>query len=376
MKKTIYFRGKIMSAWTAIAFTVMTVLSCQKEIAQIEKRASLGASIPSKVVVGNSTSGISTQIIYAGQTTNAGTVMYDDIDTNNDKVDDALQINFQSMDGWEFTDISFFIGKTLSELPANKSGNPIPGQFPYKSGSITGQTSYTFTIPFSTLGFSCPNTGAGTYYVATHASMRKPLGGGSFQTETGWGDGSRLLARGNWAMFNQIFITCDVTDDPPPAATTETAFAYDGDASGCFQNYSQFLDNPQRWGWTNGTYGPGTHNFKIFAGAGLCDINKGVYVGDLSVNYSGTTAVVKYTLSGTNAQTTLPYSLREVHLYVGNDEFPKITNGAQAGEYTIAPGKFPYKASGLTGQTYTFTVNNLSGNVYVIAHAVVHGFPE
>lgn len=375
MKNQVQTRG-MFSLVLTLFLSAILFGSCQKEIAQIEKRAVFRESIPSKVVVGSSTSGISTQIIYAGQTIKSGSVTYDDIDTNGDKIDDALQVSLQSIDGWEFVDISFFVGSTLSELPTNKSGNPIPGQFPHKSGSILGKTSHTFTIPFNTLGFSCPNTGTGNYYVAVHAGLRKPLGGGTYQTESGWGDGSRLVARGNWAMFNQIFITCDVNDDPPPAATTETAFAFDGDATGCFQNYSQFLDNPQRWGWTNGPYPQGTYTLKIYAGAGQCDINKGVYVGDLSVNYSGTSATVKFTLFGTNPVTTVPYTLREVHLFVGNDEFPKITNGAQAGEFTIAPGKFPFKATGLSGQTYTFTVNNLSGNVYVIAHAVVHGFPE
>ncbi|MBM3431430.1 MAG: hypothetical protein FJX92_00325 [Bacteroidetes bacterium] len=152
-------------------------------------------------------------------------------------------------------------------------------------------------------------------------------------------------------MYNQIFITCDVIANPPAAATTETAFAYDGDQSGCFQNYSLFLDNPQRWGWTNGPYAPGSYSFKIYAGAGQCDLSKGIHVGDLLVNYSGSTATVAYNLFGTNPTTNVPYSLREVHLYIGNEEFPKITNGAQAGEYTIAPGKYPFKASGLTGQT-------------------------
>ena len=83
-----------------------------------------------------------------------------------------------------------------------------------------------------------------------------------------------------------------------------------------------------------------------------------------------------YTLLGKNPQTGIPYTLREVHLYVGGEEFPRITNGSQAGDFTIAPGRFPYKSTNLTSSTQSFTVPNLSGKLYLIAHAVVHGFPE
>jgi len=355
-------------------FSLILFTACQKEIPKIG--AADTEFDPPVVFVGSANSGTSSQIIYAGQTINAGIVSYSDIDTNGDQVDDALKVEFQATGGWQFSEINFFIGNSLSELPVNKSGNPMPGQFPYKSYNIVGQTSFVFTIPFSTLGYACPSTNMRNFYVAAHASMRKPLSGGSYQFESGWGDGLRLVARGNWAMYNQIFITCDIINTPPVSATTETAFSFDGDQSGCFQGYSLFIENPMRWGWTNGPYAQGTYTFGLYAGAGQCDLSKGIYVGDVRVVYTGSVATVSYLLSGTNPATGLPYSLRELHLYVGNEEFPKISVGAQAGEYTIAPGKFPYKATNLTGQNYSFTVNNLSGSIYIIAHAVVHGFEE
>lgn len=321
-----------------------------------------------KVDVGTLGSNISTQTLYAGQTINAGTVTYDDIDTDNDGTNDALQICYNTTNGWELTEAHFFIGSALADMPTTKSGNPQIGLFPYKSGDITGRTSYCFTIPFTVLGFSCP--GPEDYFVAAHAALRKPLSGGGYQTETGWGNGQRLVQRGNWAMYNTIFITCDPTT--PAQATTETAFAFDGDQSGCFQNFSEFISNENRWGWTNGPLVAGQYTFPIYAGAGQCDISKGTLVGNLSVNYIGSSATVTYTLSGSNPATGLPYSLEEVHLYVGSELFPRNKQG----ELTIAPGQYPKKASDLSGQTYTFTVSSLSGSVYVIAHAVVYGFPQ
>ena len=317
---------------------------------------------------------VNVQKLYAGKDILAGTVSYEDIDTDGDRMDDALRVTYKTIDGWQIMEAHLFVGASLQEMPVTRSGNPQVGQFPYKSGTLPGVEVYQFTIPFAKLGFKCPNPNAGVYNVAAHASLRKSADKG-FQTESGWGDGQRLVKCGNWAMFNLIMISCELADFDVPA-TTETAFAFDGDPTGCFQNYGNFLDNPQRWGWTNGAYEPGTYTFKLYAGAGLCDVSKGTLVGQVSMTYDGATAKVTYTLSGKNPKTGLPYTLREVHLYVGNEEFPKITNGNQAGDFTIAPGKFPNKASGLTSSSYTFTVNKLSGKVYMIAHAVVHGFPE
>ncbi|MBM3431429.1 MAG: hypothetical protein FJX92_00320 [Bacteroidetes bacterium] len=158
----------------SIVFAFFLLTGCKKENSILP--ASLDAT-PPLVSVGSSTSNISTQIIYAGQTINAGTITYDDVDTNGDQVDDALRITFQASNGWELMDVSFFVGATLADLPTNKSGNPIPGQFPYKSGSLIGQSSYTLTIPFLTLGFSCPSGSIRNFYVAAHCNVRKALSG-------------------------------------------------------------------------------------------------------------------------------------------------------------------------------------------------------
>lgn len=351
---------------------LLGVVSCSKEKDIVEEAGLPGADMPTKVVVGTETSTLSYQTLFAGQTIDAGSVSYDDIDTNSDGKVDALQIMYSTKDGWELTQVHFFVDYEFAKLPTNKSGNPQPGQFPYKSGDITGQKSYTITIPFTTLGFDCANATRGLF-VAAHAGLRKPLSGGTYQNESGWGDGLRLVQRGNWAMYNTVFITCDQAPPPVAEATTETAFAYDGDPNGCFRNFADYLDNENRWGWTNGPLKPGTYNFPIYAGAGQCDITKGANVGTLAVNYNGTSATFTYTLKGVNAATGLPYTLREVHLYAGTEAFPRNKQG----ELTIAPGQYPHKASGLSGQSHTITVSGLSNtDINVIAHAVVHGFPK
>lgn len=107
MKNTFKLRGKILSTLFLFIITVFIGQSCNKEVSSSIPRSLLKENIPSKVVVGTSTSGINSQIIYAGQSIKAGTVTYDDIDTNGDNLDDILQVTLQTIDGWEFNDISF-----------------------------------------------------------------------------------------------------------------------------------------------------------------------------------------------------------------------------------------------------------------------------
>jgi len=324
------------------------------------------------VVIG--TSGTNCVQIIAGQNTVAGNLCFYDIDTDNNGWDDALKVCYNTSDGWELTEAHFQIADGLSGIPTTKKGNPIPGQFDYNSGTISG-TEYCITIPFSVLNMTCPGGPFSKVYAA-HCVVRK-LVNGTYQTETGWGAGPGFSGS-NWGMYNQFTLYCDDPPTPPdPNYACETAF---GKAAGTiakcficnFENAPYELgncpSNPEagRWGWSNGPYTPGTYTLELWAAAGQCDLNKGTLVGTLTVNYSGTSAVVTY-----NAGTG--FSFDQLHLYVGGE--PLYYKSQGQGEYTIAPGQFPNKAEGLPANTtsYSFTINGLSGNIYVVAHAVVCG---
>lgn len=353
----------------AILALFIGATSCSEKSELIEPDNQTTGSLKT-VDVGTLGSGQTGVILYAGQTINSGTVSFLDIDTDNNGEVDALQVTYATTDGWELMEIHFWIGNSLSTMPQTNSGNPKIGLFPYNFGNLNGLTSYSFVIPFTTLGFQCP--GPEDYFVAAHASLRKSNGSGGYQTETGWGDGQRLVNKGNWAMYFTIYITCDGTE-PPVTSTCETAFAYGSQYASCFSNFPEFLDNPNRWGWTNGALSNGIYTFDVYAAAGQCDLSKGTKVGTLTVNYQGSTVTLTLNISGTNPVTGLAYSLEEIHFYAGNELFPRT----QQGNFTVAPGKYPHIASDLNGATnYTYTFNNMSGDIYVIAHAVVCGFPQ
>ena len=118
-----------------------------------------------------------------------------------------------------------------------------------------------------------------------------------------------------------------------------------------------------RWGWSNGPLAEGTYTFDLWAGAGQNDLSKGTLVGEVTLVYAGGDVSVTY-------NTNTPYLLEEVHVFVGNDYLPENNN-----EYTIAPGQYPYINGDLSGvSSHTTEISNVSGDIYLTAHATVSGF--
>jgi len=298
--------------------------------------------------------------LYAGQDIDAGNVCAEVVDNG---ATEQLCITYTTTGGWELVEAHLWVGKALADMPQTRKGNPQVGQFPYHSGDITGQTTYTFCVDLSEFGGEDALCGE-ELLAAAHAVVRKDNGDGTYQTETGWGDGDRMVERGNWATYFGIQFTCS-TVPQPPGYSSETAFAYNCDepARTCFIGMDDGAGGTfNRWGWTNGPLGPGTYYFDIYAGAGRCDIDNGTLVGLLTVDYDGTEATVTYSTCGN-------YTMTETHLYVGNEVLARDVNN----EFTVAPGQYPDIHEDLENvQTDVHTVS-VTGDIYVVAHAVVWG---
>lgn len=149
-----------------------------------------------------------------------------------------------------------------------------------------------------------------------------------------------------------------IEEEPPAEPECETAFAFGGDPNDCF-----LMNGFSNWGWSNGPLSEGHYEFDVYAGAGQCDISKGTLVGDVTIDYLNGEAIVLYNMDA-------GFTMSETHLYVGNDMFP--TN--KKGSYTVAPGQYPFGDDELVNTTtWSYTVTGLTGDIYVIAHAVVCG---
>lgn len=311
-------------------------------------------------------SGVECKALLAGQHINVGTVCVE-------VVGDDLVITYTTTGGWTLEETHTWAGDLLSKLPQNKAGNPVPGQFPYKSGSIAGSTSYSVTIPLSILGFQCgdePDDDL-VLYVATHAVVRNSSGG----TETAWGEGSRIVTKGNWATYFTVTLTCDCDEAGGDECTlkSETAWAYDAGNSKCFADFAEL--NAERWGWSIGPLPGGTEVFDLYAGAGQCDQSKGTWVGTVTVSMA---------VNGIDAEVEIQvvsgFSIEEGHAYIGADPLPIKCTGPSSDPTcgpTVAPGQLG--TSGLQNvndPTYLKLtvplVYTLDGK-YALVHAVVRG---
>lgn len=154
---------------------------------------------------------ISSVTLFAGKTINAGTVSIYQTDTNHDFVYDAFNVVYTLIDGWQFASgdaVKFYLGAT-------KPTDDTPGLFANHYAPGEGAISYTVTFPFTTFGFECTPV---TLYIAAHADLQKPNGDGTYQTETGWGNGTKFNEKGSWSMYYSF----DLTDKTPPTAPNVT----------------------------------------------------------------------------------------------------------------------------------------------------------
>jgi hypothetical protein len=260
--------------------------------------------------------GTSCVSLLAGQTSVAGSVCA--------VIDgDDLVLTYSTSGDWRLYEAQLWAGLSILSMPQTNSGNPKVGLFPFKSGALGGVSTFSFRVRLSTFGLSssmevcAPVTG----YVVAHAVVKRPLAGEGEQSETAYGEGTRLVQKGNWATWFSVLISCE--DPPPDLGTCEAAFAFGNGAATCF--IGSGLVETNRWGWTNGPLSPGSYSFPLYAGAGKCDLTKGTQVGSLFVAFDGAVATVSYSLFA-------GFKLDDTALYVGNEPLAKNN-----GEYTVAP---------------------------------------
>lgn len=118
-----------------------------------------------------------------------------------------------------------------------------------------------------------------------------------------------------------------------------------------------------QWGWTNGALGPDEtfmSTYELWTNVDGCDVEGATKVGIMKLHYYQGTATAAITMFD-------GYTIKESRLYIGNDMLPK-----DGGVYTADPADYPYVHTGLGGAANdTFTVNGLSGNIYIIAYVVL-----
>jgi hypothetical protein len=340
--------GSLVGIAALLMVLVMTMVSCDTGISPLASGSNLGDLANALALVGNTGQLSASQSfpLLAGENIEAGEMEV--------AIDESkLSFTYQTKNGWKLSEVHLSIGTGIASIPVNNAGNPVVGAFAFKATNLSGIESYTFEVPLAHF-----NVEVGTILtVAGHAVVSKTSSDGSVQKESAWASGTRINSKkgGNWATF--FTITIGETEENPIKAS-ETAFAFGGALARTFDSF----DASNRWGWTNGPLAAGSYRFPIYAAAGRNIIENGFLVGYLDLVYNGSEATVAFEM--------LPgFSLTETHLYVGNDPLPRNARN----EETVAPGQYPASNELDHATSDSYVIGNLSGSVYVIAHAVVHG---
>lgn len=174
---------------SAILFMAIGFISCQKE--SLQSNSSPNVQKDDNQILGRNGDGspcpTTTVTLLAGQTINAGTVS-----VTNDS--NFIYVTYTTANGYLMTQTHLYVGD-CALIPINNPGNPIPGQFPY-SATHNNITTYTYQIPLSAI----PAGGCGC--IAAHCVVVKLNASGNvIETQTGWGNGTRInLSGGNWGM--------------------------------------------------------------------------------------------------------------------------------------------------------------------------------
>lgn len=155
-------------------------------------------------------------------------------------------------------------------------------------------------------------------------------------------------------MCDEDFCTSTFTA-PECIITCQTAYGKLEGGSSCFID-----DGFGNWGWTNRLPGPGAYTMPLYAGAAGCDINKGMLVGTVVMDYTGTTLKVTYKIDE-------GYYMSDVQVYAGCGKYPVLKNGKE----TTSPGQYTYTNTLERAKEYTVTFTGVAGPVWVITHGVI-----
>jgi Protein of unknown function (DUF1554) len=157
--------------------------------------------------------------LIAGRTIDAG-----DVEVCND--DTTLTITYEATFPWCLLATNLHVATSVSGIPRNRPGNPIPGQFAYGDeygGCLDGPA--TFEIPLDEIdgGVSPGDTVA----IAAHAEVED-----GEREEGAWGEGTRFVARGNWAMYFTYAVQEGVCGGAESCAVFVTSTTHTGNLGG------------------------------------------------------------------------------------------------------------------------------------------------
>jgi hypothetical protein len=262
-----------------------------------------------------------------------------------------------------FGRLCVWLGNDLSLLPLTDGGLPDTSGFAESLNGMcvnaTGMTTYTWTIPVSSLKMiDVANLYNTPLYIITVAEVDTD-GDPNTPYETAFAGNMGQNADGGYWNYGLFKMCCSVP------SCYQTAFAKGG-----YVWTTNPKSNPEglpslrltqnRWGWAINLQDQAAHTYNIYAGAGLNNTSKGVLVGTLDVQWTGQSVTVTYHMLG-------GFSIEEVHIYANDVKPTKVAPG-QYGYIDATPGVSSYGP-------VSFSVSDTNGDgIWLIGHAIV-GLP-
>jgi hypothetical protein len=180
-----------------VLIVTMAFVSCNRQ----ESPFDAGSGIPYPTPSGDAVSAASavTATLIAGQRMDAGTVTCS-MDGN------TLYIEYATSGGWMLSETHLAVAGSLQGIPVARSGNPIPGHFPFKAMHDPPVAVFGYTVDLDAQGLA----EAEMLYVAAHAVVKMFSGGSVVNEQSAWSEGEpfprpsnddRIKRKGNWAMY-------------------------------------------------------------------------------------------------------------------------------------------------------------------------------
>jgi hypothetical protein len=174
--------------------TVLVLTGCTRQPTPLDT----GASTHAYTVPGPTTQSISVALI-AGQTTNVGSVTCW-LEGN------VLHVDCATTGDWVLCETHLAVAASSEGIPTTPSGNPVPGQFPFKAVHTPCVSTFGYSVDLDALGLA----GNDLLFVAVQASVKQLASG---RTDGAWGQGTRFSlpavekdrvesrGKGNWGMY-------------------------------------------------------------------------------------------------------------------------------------------------------------------------------
>jgi hypothetical protein len=299
--------------------------------------------------------------LTAGQHINAGTV---------EVVNDGQNLYVTYKTTGILGNLHLWVGTDMLNVPSNRNGVPVPGQFPFQYDA-SGLQNATIVVPLKDNNYIC---GTQLYFIA-HAEVTI---NGNKETAFGGGTGVNIADNGRWYFYDTYIIQCctfSVPENreikrvetayakPPKIEAGNTGYVFVGKPSKTNksnpESYAALSLTQNRWGWAVNLKTFGTYTYPLWAAAGLNNTSNGIPAGTVTLVFNSSGITATYDLGNAGV-------LEEVHIYA--DDF-KVS--------VIAPGQYgftkyfavPFVEKSFT-QSFAVTDTNADG-IWVVLHSVV-----